>query len=85
MKVSKLRKEPIGLHKDRLRANRDNPKEVEFVKQWQKEHEYSDLLFQLLEGELTERDRIVAETIVQWLGSSVGLNMLSQALGKDFE
>ena len=33
-------------------------------------------------GEVTERDRIVAATVFQWLGSNIGLGHVQQALEK---
>lgn len=36
--------------------------------------------FKLPLGEPTERDRIVAETIIQWLGSNCGLSFVHEAL-----
>jgi hypothetical protein len=33
-------------------------------------------------GETTERDRIIAATVVQWLGSNVGMSFLHEALGR---
>ena len=101
------KQEPIGLHARRLAENRDNPREMVFVKHWHREHEGNrDLLGELflvpcdrtdpnvlpwslldtfgpkcapLEAP-TERDRIVVETVIQWLGSNVGICFLSEAL-----
>lgn len=95
-----------GLHAERLKPDRDNPREVAFIEQWHLEHIHHDLLGLLLRvpcaeddpdvvvkwdtcgawklplGEPTERDRIVAETLVQWLGSNVGLSFLREALNR---
>ncbi len=101
-------KQTAGLHADRLKTNRDNPQEVAFSAQWDKEHEHHDLLVLLLRvpcdrddpnrvgggllgdstgefhkyplGEITERDRIVAATVFQWLGSNCGMDAMRQAL-----
>lgn len=32
-------------------------------------------------GEVTDRDRMVAATVIQWLGSPVGRNFLTQVFG----
>ena len=99
----------IGLHADRLAKDRDNPREVAFVRQWHHEHDGNDLLSELLRvscdrndperqggilgdplgyfykyplGKTTERDRIVAETVIQWLGSNVGLDFVRCSLRK---
>lgn len=97
-----------GLHANRLDPGRENPREEAFAAQWVKEHEYHDLLSELLRvpysrddpdriggglhgdatgefykyplGETTERDRIVAATVLQWLGSNVGMDYIRQAL-----
>lgn len=97
---------PDGLHAERLAPNRENPREVSFSAQWKQEHQYRDLLAQLLQvpcnkgeagsncdfafggywkrplGEPTERDRIVAATVVQWLGSNCGFGMVREAMEK---
>lgn len=31
-------------------------------------------------GEVTERDRIVAATVIQWLGSNIGMGLVEEAL-----
>jgi hypothetical protein len=105
-------KVPAGLHADRLKPNRENPREVAFAEKWKQENEPSrnlDLLALLFRvpcsrddpacvnslglgamggycklpiGEPTERDRIVASTLVQWLGSNVGFGFIQEAIEK---
>jgi hypothetical protein len=95
-----------GLHSHRLTKEAGNPLEVAFAKEWQKAHEFSDLLELLMRvpcttddpdavsrathgmgpykmplGKPTERDRILAATIIQWLGSSVGNALIDQVWG----
>lgn len=84
----------LGIHTHRLDPRADNLREVAFATQWQREHEHSDLLQALFAmpcvyggkvkfplGDMpTERDRKVAATVVQWLGSNVGFSFLSEAL-----
>jgi len=69
-----------GVHAFRLNPNQDNPREIAFDAQWRGEHKHHDLLSLLLEAKATERDRTVAATVIQWLGSAVGLSFLREAL-----
>jgi hypothetical protein len=97
-------KKAAGLHSDRLRPDRDNPREVAFIAQWDQENVYADVLERLFEvpcsiddpdmfarngtngpyklplGRTTERDRIVVATVLQWLGSNVGLSYVRECL-----
>lgn len=74
----------LGLWTDRLKPERENPREVAFAAQWQDEQRRTSrgrqLLDYLLLDTTTDRDRIVAATIIQWLGSGVGFGFLEQAL-----
>ena len=66
-----------GLHQHRFK---DNPKEKKFAKAWEDQNKTFDTLNYLLakdinhphEGEVSKRDREVAATVMQWLGSPVG-------------
>lgn len=79
---------PAGLHPHRLK---DNPAERRMSKAWKRRHAevYGDMLGQLLDHRtggkdtpsLTTRDRVVAATVIQWLGSPVGTSWLAEALG----
>jgi len=65
---------------------RDNPVERKYHDAWKRENEQGDLLAWLLgdgahKGTPTERDAMVAATVVQWLGSPVGQNFVSRVLG----
>lgn len=71
-----------GLHTHRLR---DNPAEERFAAQWRKEQEGGRLLQYLMTPpgedqrfpfETTQRDEVVAATVIQWLGSPVGQKFL---------
>ena len=65
-----------GLYASRLERE---PDEKKFVKEWERTHECSDLFKDLLSeqgnfplGPPEERDRVIAATLIQWLGSTVG-------------
>ena len=75
----------IGLNAARLRPERENPEEVRFAKAWQKHNEQGCTLDHLLDpigsgrpAESTERDTMVAATVIQWLGSPVGQFFLKE-------
>ena len=77
----------LGFHAHRLVPNTLNPREVTFLRCWQKQHELSDLLTELLScsadnysNKATLRDRTIAATIIQWLGSPVGISFLHDTL-----
>ena len=84
-----------GLYARRLDPAQNNPREIAFVEQWDREHEDSDLLSLLFSiedttwnfsrrwlelGPPTTRDRIAVVTAIQWLGSNVGFCFLQEAL-----
>ena len=71
-----------GLHTHRLA---DNPEEKRFAEAWENENEQGEILNYLLDPEngtgyrppfSSERDREVAATVIQWLGSPVGQSFL---------
>ena len=76
-----------GLHQNRLNQN---PLEKKFAKVWDemntKNPGYNTLDYMLAEdnnrpqGEVKKRDRVVAATVIQWLGSPVGQNFLNEVL-----
>lgn len=71
-----------GLHIHRFK---DNPEELAFAEAWDKQNRDGKNLAYLLCGDQnghppdpTKRDHIVAATVVQWLGSSVGQHFLEE-------
>ncbi len=96
MRAPKVNLTPDGYHADRLKPNRENPREVAFAEQWKREHERDDVLgwITCLEPdpnpagfngmkqvrELSEGERKVAATVIQWLGSNVGMSFMREAL-----
>jgi len=66
---------------------KDNPLEKRFAKKWQEQNKYGHTLEYLLtneinkrDGNVSQRDRQVAATVIQWLGSPVGQSFLSEVL-----
>ncbi len=61
-----------------------NPLEASFAKKWQNWNDSSDILRYLIGGEQvensTEREKEVAATVIQWLGSPVGQDFLKEAM-----
>jgi hypothetical protein len=69
-----------GLHTHRFKQN---PEEKKFAQAWEKENEHGKLLAYLMtEGDqryvvdATDDQKLVAATVIQWLGSPVGQNFL---------
>ena len=70
---------------------KDNPIEKRFAKIWEEENtpEYKNGILDYLLAddpnhpwdEVTKRDRLVAATVIQWLGSPVGNGFLREVLG----
>ena len=65
---------------------RQNPMEKKYHDAWKRENESGDLLAWLMgdganKGAVTERDALVAATVVQWLGSPVGKRFVAGVLG----
>lgn len=77
-----------GLHQHRFSQN---PLEEKFAKAWEKlnpKGSNNNLEYILAlnnnrpRGEVSDRDRQVAATIIQWLGSPVGRNFIKDVLTK---
>lgn len=72
-----------GVFSHRVRANE---LEAKFQDAWKKEQEDNRLAWLLGDGRemgsVSQRDAIVAATVVQWLGSSVGQEFLGKMKGK---
>ena len=72
-----------GLHSHRLAPEQNNPREVAFAQQWQYENDRgpsSQPLIELLIPDCTDRDARVAATVIQWLGSNVGMSFLDETI-----
>lgn len=64
----------------------DNPLEKKFSDAWKRENDQGQMLEWLMgdgnsRGSVTERDEVVAATVIQWLGSPVGKHFLESAMG----
>ena len=78
----------VGLHANRLSAKADNPREVAFARQWAKENEddrpgtQSSVgnILRTLVPDAGQRDATVAATLMQWLGSNVGMCFLCDVI-----
>ena len=72
-----------GFSKDRLKPERENQREVAFSEAWKRENGYgrngNHLVDQLI-PDATQRDATVAATIIQWLGSNVGIGFLRDVI-----
>lgn len=71
-----------GLHTHRFK---DNPEEFNFAEAWEKQNKFGNNLAYLLDDRHvqqgypptpSDRDYVVAATVIQWLGSPVGQNFL---------
>lgn len=95
----KAKTETRGYHARRLSPECSNPREAAFAGQWEREHQYSDLLAELIclepsrkvntfnlgmekVRDVSDIERRAAATVVQWLGSNVGLSFLESALSR---
>jgi hypothetical protein len=89
----------VGVHASRLKWN--NPRELAFARQWEKENKNGKILWHLsyrdnthslgfdpLHRNITQlmpydqNSATVAATVVQWLGSNVGLDFVRISLDK---
>jgi len=79
-----------GLYPERLKPEAENPREVAFAEQWQRENDergitptyYGCTLDQLLKRRADEKTIKEVATIIQWLGSNVGFSFLGEALAR---
>ncbi len=82
----------IGLHPHRLHPDSANPREVAFAAEWdranggeQERHPYFTPLVHHIVPNATQRDLQVAATVVQWLGTNVGMGFLREVIEKSPE
>lgn len=74
-----------GLHQNRFK---DNPLEKMFAEQWEEFCKNNSTINYLLSennneplDEVDERDRVVAATVIQWLGSPCGSHFYKTVMG----
>jgi hypothetical protein len=86
--ANNLNNPEAGFSANRLRPDANNPREVAFVDAWNKEnlpnHQGFSLLNHLIPN-CTDRDRKVAVTMIQWLGSGVGTSFLCDVINESPE
>lgn len=76
----------IGFHSNRLHPDADNPREVAFAEQWAKinhRHLSRPQLEYLIPDNFTERDAQVAATVIQWLGTNVGMSFIRDVMERE--
>lgn len=71
-----------GFHVARLQPERDNPREVAFAEAWKDENK-NCCTANMVIPHCTERDAQVAATIIQWLGSNVGMSFLYKVINSN--
>lgn len=78
-----------GLHSHRLQPGQNNPREVAFAEQWDFEQVNNQILNSLVglgpHKEITDRDKEVAATLMQWLGSNVGMSFIIESMRREPE
>lgn len=75
----------VGISANRLHPKADNPREVVFARLWQEQNDLQHTLEYILSNDnrravVSERDIEVAATVIQWLGSNVGMSFLTSAI-----
>lgn len=65
---------------------KENVLEQRYHDEWKKEQQYGNILEWLLgdgtrKAVISDRDEMVAATVIQWLGSPVGQNFVKRVLG----
>lgn len=77
-----------GIHSWRLQKDQNNPREVAFAESWERLQRSSPLHSLLCasndnidrKSNASDRDHIVAATVIQWLGSNCGMSFLQQVI-----
>lgn len=82
--MSKKHNPHVGLSAYRLHPDSDNNREVAFAAQWNKCQEDGNTLAWLVKN-YSDRDAEVAATIIQWLGSNVGMCFLEDVIKSEPE
>lgn len=75
----------VGFSANRLHPDADNPREVAFAASWEKVNSpvFGHPTVEYLIPNSTERDAKVAATIIQWLGSNVGMSFLVDVIEEE--
>ena len=76
----------VGFHRDRLGSKAGNPREVALMRQWwlvnngDGFHLRTPLLSHLIGEKFSDRDAQVAATVIQWLGTNVGMSFIEDVV-----
>jgi len=81
--LERLVRPHVGTSSNRLRPDADNPREVAFAMEWTRAQVESRQLARLLGNNFSDRDAEVAATVIQWLGSNVGMCFLEEAIKRE--
>lgn len=73
----------VGKSSNRLHPDADNPREVAFAAEWTKAQTEDHQLEWLIGNNYSDRDAEVAATVVQWLGSNVGMCFLEGVIRRE--
>ena len=82
-RLRRLVRPHVGKSSNRLHPDADNPREVAFALQWSKYQVEGHTLAWLLGKDFSDRDAEVAATIIQWLGSNVGMCFLEDVIKRE--
>ena len=85
MKNNQPKPPHVGKAACRLDDDANNPREVTFALLWAKEQELGNVLRHLIGPDYSDRDAMVAATVIQWLGSDVGMCFLQDATKENKE
>jgi hypothetical protein len=83
--LQRLVRPHVGKSSNRLHPDADNPREVAFAMEWSDMNDHKKrkpTLAYLLDG-FSDRDAEVAATVIQWLGSNVGMCFLEDAIKRE--
>jgi hypothetical protein len=83
--VQRVVRPHVGKSSNRLHPAADNPREVAFAMEWSDMNDHKKCkptLAYLLDG-FSDRDAEVAATVIQWLGSNVGMCFLEDAIKRE--
>lgn len=75
----------IGFNSHRLHPDAGNPREVAFAQQWMEENTPRRCILAHILGrenrpiDPTDRDAQVVATVIQWLGSNVGMSFIIES------
>ena len=72
-----------GQYYKRLQPDQENARELAFAEQWEWENDNNHILNNLLGADATKKERLVAATVIQWLGSAVGMSFIVETMRRE--